>query len=121
MTATAVGRNLTRAVAEASYNPTDESYRVARNWPFTVHILKTWQPYFGHVRSGAKTFEVRRNDRDYQPGDLLILAEWDGDWTGQDTAREITYVLRGAEVFGLRDGFVVLALGSPRKKATADV
>ena len=41
-----------------------------------VHDLKTWPRQFRHVRDGLKTFEVRRNDRDYREGDLVILREY---------------------------------------------
>lgn len=95
------------------YNPTDESALWVRGWPYKTHTLKTVQPYFGHVRSGRKKFEVRRDDRGYQPGDLLVLAEWDGEFTGQDCVREVVYVLRDGEDFGVQPGFVVLGLRSP--------
>ena len=92
-------------------SPTDASAVWADRWPYKVHVLKTVQPYFGHLRAGQKWFEVRRNDRAFQPGDLLVLAEWDGEeFTGQDCVRVIGYVLRDGERFGLQPGFVVLGL-----------
>jgi hypothetical protein len=41
-----------------------------------IHDLKSWPLPFMHVRSGAKRFEVRKNDRDYQQGDLVVLREF---------------------------------------------
>lgn len=41
------------------------------------HELKTVQPFFDDVVKGRKTFEVRRNDRDFRVGDMLLLREWD--------------------------------------------
>lgn len=41
------------------------------------HELKTWPQYFCRVEDGSKTFEVRKNDRGYQPGDIVVLREWD--------------------------------------------
>lgn len=39
----------------------------------TEHELKLNQKYFDAVLNGLKTFEVRRNDRDFRVGDTLYL------------------------------------------------
>lgn len=46
--------------------------------PDTVkwHDLKTWPPYFQQILDGDKTFDLRINDRDFQPGDYLIFREF---------------------------------------------
>lgn len=31
-----------------------------------VHRLKTWTPFFNAIRDGEMTFEVRKNDRNFQ-------------------------------------------------------
>lgn len=41
------------------------------------HELKIWPQYYERVADGTKTFEVRNNDRDFQPGDEITLHEWD--------------------------------------------
>ena len=38
-----------------------------------IHELKIWNEYFEEVFMGYKTFEVRKNDRDFKKGDTLIL------------------------------------------------
>ena len=43
----------------------------------TRHELKTWPQYFAAVRSGKKRFEIRRNDREFAVGDVLVLREFD--------------------------------------------
>lgn len=96
-----------------TYNPTDETYRWSSKWRYKVHTLKTEAPYFRHVRCDAKPFEVRRDDRGFQPGDLLVLAEWEDGYTGLDVARVVTYVLRDAEDHGVQEGYVVLGLRRP--------
>ena len=80
------------------------------------HELKTWPAFFAAIRDGDKTFEVRRNDRGFQTGDVLVLREWDpnrsygsGAYTGNDEWRTVTYVLTGEE-FGIKDGFCVMGL-----------
>jgi len=44
-----------------------------------IHKLKIWPQYYCRVADGSKTFEVRKNDRGFQPGDEVILQEWDPD------------------------------------------
>lgn len=79
-----------------------------------THRLKCWPTMFRDVASGKKAFEVRRNDRDFDVGDELILNEYhpngsgEGEYTRKTIAARVTYILRGAK--GLADGFVVLGI-----------
>ena len=85
-----------------------------------IHELKTWQQYFKAVANGTKTFELRKNDRNFKVGDTLILEEWepglintDGvtakkqGYTGRKIEKKITYLLESGE-FGLRKGYAIL-------------
>ena len=65
-----------------------------------VHILKTWPGYFQLVFSGVKKFELRKNDRDFKVGDLLILMEFYPDAQSY-SGREVRVVVTG--VFRLSD------------------
>jgi len=81
----------------------------------TTHELKTWPEYFQAIKSGAKAFELRRDDRDFAVGDELWLREWDPDaqcFTYEDLTVRVTYVLRDAEAFGLMCGFCVLGIAA---------
>jgi len=63
------------------------------------HHLKIAPPWFAAVASGAKTAEVRRDDRGYAVGDTLILREWDGSGeTGRTCRVLVTHVLRSDDV-----------------------
>lgn len=61
----------------------------------TTHTLKCHSEYFQAVESGKKTFEVRRNDRDFKVGDQIVLQNMrlDGRFTGDIWEGEITYIL----------------------------
>jgi hypothetical protein len=43
------------------------------------HDLKIWPQFYSRVQDGSKTFEVRKNDRQFQFGDTVTLREWDPD------------------------------------------
>lgn len=73
----------------------------------TTHDLKTVPPYFSDVMSGIKTFEVRKNDRDYQVGDTLRLFEWDGErHTGNAVKAHVMYITDYMQ----QPGYVVLGI-----------
>ena len=49
-----------------------------------IHELKILPQYFKEVISGSKTFEIRKNDRNFCIGDRLVLKEWEnGQYTGR--------------------------------------
>lgn len=73
-----------------------------------VHELKILPKYF--VR--AKNFELRKNDRDFQVGEIVVLREWDAEsgYTGRYSAHVIKYILENAKEYGFADGYCILAL-----------
>lgn len=72
-----------------------------------LHELKILPGYFEDVFMGNKTFEIRKNDRDYKEGDLLILKEWSGSsYTGRQVKAFVTYMTDYAQ----KDNYVVLAI-----------
>lgn len=77
-----------------------------------THLIKTWTEYFEAVKNGTKTFELRKDDRNYQVGDLLCLMDYDSKkdvFSGERLWKEITYKLEGGN-FGLEKGFCVLGI-----------
>jgi hypothetical protein len=103
------------------------------------HELKTWPKYFKAVQKGEKTFELRKNDRDFKKGDILILREFvpckicggcgraifdvpdfdnccekpHGKYTGKVIGVEITYIMDDG--FGLRKEYVAMAIHKSTK------
>ena len=56
------------------------------------HKLKTWPVLFADVEAGVKTFEIRKNDRNFRTGDILVLQEYEPS-TNQYSGREISVVV----------------------------
>lgn len=80
-----------------------------------IHKLKLNSCYYDDSASGIKTFEIRKNDRDFKVGDILELREWiwsgfdgKGTYTGNVHWKVITYILDDEEY--LYEGFVCLAV-----------
>lgn len=76
------------------------------------HELKCWPEFWKYMLTGEKSFEVRKNDRNFQVWDRLILKEWNPEseqYTGNIIVREISYVLHGGQL-GIEDGYCVLGL-----------
>ena len=49
-----------------------------------LHELKTYPKYFQETIEGNKLFEIRKNDRNFKVGDVLLLKEWDNiKYTGR--------------------------------------
>ena len=42
-----------------------------------VHELKIYAKYWDDIYSGRKTFEIRKNDRDYREDDILVFRKYD--------------------------------------------
>lgn len=84
-----------------------------------THHLKIWPGEFEAVRSGRKTHELRKADRAFAVGDLVILEEWiptgedlsEGRFTGRSILRKITYITLGGS-WGLADDLCVLSIQS---------
>lgn len=97
---------------------------MVENAEFISHFLKIYPEYFGAVLAGDKPFEIRKNDRGFKRGQIIILAEYDPTsdkypevcskserykgLTGVCLSRRITFVTdfhqkKGYVVFGHRE------------------
>ena len=74
------------------------------------HELKIYPQYFEDVISGKKKFEIRKNDRKYRVGDILILKEWDNiKYSGREAKAEVIYLIDDKFV-GIQPGYVVMGI-----------
>lgn len=82
-----------------------------------LHELKIKHEYLVEVVMGRKTFELRKNDRDYQVGDLIrfdikesIFDSTRDIYIDKDTLYKITYVLKDVPQYGLDKDYCILAI-----------
>ena len=76
-----------------------------------VHQLKILPKWFEDVAAGKKNFEIRKNDRNFKVGDILILEEYeDGKYTGRKVKRKVNYILYGDGTLGLSKDYCILGL-----------
>lgn len=74
------------------------------------HELKIYPKYYEDVISGQKTFEVRKNDRNFNVGDMLILKEWDNiKYSGRNVKAKVIYLMDD-KFIGIQQGYVVLGI-----------
>jgi len=71
------------------------------------HELKIRPNFYNDIIEGNKTFEVRKNDRNFKVGDELILKEWyvEKGYTKREISCVVTYLLDNTEF--CKEGFVV--------------
>lgn len=73
-----------------------------------LHNLKINKVFFTPVLEQIKTFEIRKNDRDFHKGDNVILNEWDDknqQYTGRNVKVEILYITD----YEQKDNYVVFS------------
>ena len=73
-----------------------------------IHDLKIKIEYFNAISSGKKTFELRKNDRGFEIGDLIqfhILNK-----TPVRDLYVITYILKDVPEYGLDKDYCILGI-----------
>jgi hypothetical protein len=73
------------------------------------HRLKAETEYYQAVEKELKKFELRKNDRDFEIGDMLYLEETiNGKYTGRQLApKKIKYILHGGN-YGLQEDYCII-------------
>ena len=95
----------------------------------TEHKLKTLPAYWDAVERGEKTFEVRRDDRGFQKGDVVVLQKYEigygyfpdpsqGKFSWLELRFTVGWILTGGQ-FGIEPGYVVFGLVPLGKRGPA--
>ena len=83
-----------------------------------VHVLKCTDYVFDAIRAGKKPWEIRKNDRGFQAGDIVLLYRIERDTTKVCYSNEQAYppirarigwMLQGGQ-FGIEPGYVIFTL-----------
>ena len=75
-----------------------------------VHELKIAHKYCIQIVRKAKTFEIRKNDRNFQVEDILHLREIEDEskeYTGFEMFVKVIYIHEG---LGLEEGYVCMSI-----------
>lgn len=78
---------------------------------FKVHKLKCWPDFYEAVKRGDKTVELRKNDRNYRVGDVLVLQEWDpldATYQGAEFEVLVTHITEARDF--LKEGILALSI-----------
>ncbi len=86
----------------------------------TTHVLKTDPNVFDEVVAGTKTFEIRKNYRDFKVGDYLTLrkTKYSGkeikagkplEYTGDFWTVDVIGIMKGP-IYGLKNGWCIMSI-----------
>lgn len=73
------------------------------------HTLKSQPASFREIAEGRKNFDLRRDDREFKVGDIVLLREYDPEkgYTGFCLYKDIKYVTNAA-LSGLAEGYCIV-------------
>lgn len=80
------------------------------------HNLKLIPKYYEVAEKGIKTFELRKNDRNFKEGDTVTLEEFNPEnkyYTGRKFHVVITFILTSYQFEGIEEGFVIFSFKRP--------
>ena len=76
-----------------------------------IHALKIEPNYYEDIKSGDKSFEVRKNDRNFCTGDYIALNELSDtrdEYTGRSILVKITSIVNDERF--CKEGYIVMGL-----------
>lgn len=77
-----------------------------------LHTLKIESVYYNEINFGIKTFELRKNDRDYKVFDLIHFVDTNGQdfKENSNNVYQIIYILKDVEKYGLNKDYCILGI-----------
>ena len=84
-----------------------------------THVLKIYRCFAKYVFEGKKTFEIRKNDRDFKVGDFVHFVDTNGleffpseifDLHDNDNLYVITFVLHDSDWKDVPIGFCIFSI-----------
>jgi ASC-1-like (ASCH) protein len=89
-----------------------------------IHELKCWNEFFEPLSDGRKTFEIRKNDRGFHTGDILVLKEWNPfteEYSGRVMQVKVVWMIFAEEatVSGLLPNHVAMSVRPAHEPNTA--
>lgn len=79
-----------------------------------IHEIKLNREFCEDVYNGTKQFEIRKNDRQYEVGDIIKFIPWEPrseisfKHPIKQNAYIIKYILHGG--YGLKDGYIAMQI-----------
>lgn len=73
-----------------------------------THELKILPEYYNQVIVGNKNWELRKNDRCFKVGDLIVIREWVEDYTGRLLVGHVKFILENYA--GIESGYCILSI-----------
>jgi hypothetical protein len=98
-----------------SHNLINYAMQTVKKQPIWDHELKTISPFFIRVYRGEKTCELRKNDRNYEVGNILYLREYITSlktYTGRACMRIVTDIVTHDEFSRVPKGWVLMSIVS---------
>ncbi len=77
-----------------------------------THHLKCDSRHWPDYKSGLKNNSIRKNDRNFAVGDIVILQWWmnNGFVTNEVVVKKVTHVLHDYDFKEMPEGFCILSL-----------
>ncbi len=75
-----------------------------------MHSLKVWDKFYWKLYDGTKTFEIRKNDRNFQVGDILYIRAYDREKAEYMDFPQLTFTVTYITDYEQKPEYVVMSI-----------